>query len=210
MDISINAKVNCQNQECGKINSVIINPISKIITHIVVQEKGLIGINRLVPIEKIIDSNPNQITLSCEEDEFFKFEAFNQDHYLYYQAPYLNFEPGEYYLYPYMVPKFEDSSLDETSIDEMDLLPPGELEIHRGSTVQATDGKIGVVDEFLISPVDNHITHIVLKEGHFWGKSLVTIPVSEIDKIETNIVYLKLDTAAIETLPVIPVKRLFP
>ena len=210
MDISINANVKCQDQECGKVNSVIINPISKVVTHIVVQEKGLIGISRLVPIEKIIDSNPNEITLSCEEDEFYKFKAFNQDHYLYYQTPYLNFGPGEYYLYPYMVPDFEDSSLNETSGDGIDKLPPGELEISRGSTVQATDGKVGVVDEFLISPVNNQITHLILREGHLWGQKLITIPVSEIEKIGPNVVYLKLDKEAIETLPVIPVKRLYP
>jgi len=209
MDISINAKVNCTNQECGKINSIILNPINKEITHIVVQELGILGLSHLVPIEKIIVSNPNQVTLSCEEDEFYKFEVFNQDHYLYYQAPYLNFGPGEYYLYPYMVPEFEDSPLKEASMDKMDLLSPGLLEIHRGSTVQATDGKVGVVDEFLVSPVDNQITHLILKEGHFLGQRLITIPVSEIEKIEPNVVYLKLDKKDIEALPVIPVKRLY-
>ena len=210
MDISIDAKVNCQNEECGKVSSVIINPISKVITNIVVQEKGLIGLSRLVSIEKIIDSNPNQITLSCDEEEFLKFEVFNQDYYLYYQTPYLSFGPGQYYLYPYMVPEFEDSPINKTSVNEIDHLLPGELEIHRSSTVHATDGKIGVVDEFLISPVDNHITHLILKEGNFWGQRLVTIPVSDIDKIGSNIVYLKLDKMAIEKLPVIPVKRLYP
>jgi sporulation protein YlmC with PRC-barrel domain len=75
--------------------------------------------------------------------------------------------------------------------------------------VHAEDGIVGKVDEFLVSPNNNHITHLVLREGHLWGKKDVTIPVSEIEKITEDAVYLKLDKKAIEKLPAIPVKRLW-
>ena len=64
MDIPINAKVFCQSDECGKTICVIINPIGKVITHIVEREKGFIGIERLFRVEEILESQADQ-TMGC-------------------------------------------------------------------------------------------------------------------------------------------------
>ena len=66
---------------------------------------------------------------------------------------------------------------------------------------------VGRVDEFLVDRETEHITHLVLREGHLWGQKDVTIPVSEIERIEEDTVYLKLDKEEIERLPSIPVRR---
>ena len=66
---------------------------------------------------------------------------------------------------------------------------------------------MGKVDEFLVDPQNDNISHLVLREGHLWGQQDVTIPVSEIDKITEDAVYLKLDKNDITTLPTVPVKR---
>ncbi len=73
--------------------------------------------------------------------------------------------------------------------------------------MEASDGHVGRVDEFLIDPDTDNITHLVLREGHLWGKKDVTIPVSQIDHYKENIVYLKLNKQAIDDLPVIPIHR---
>ena len=90
---------------------------------------------------------------------------------------------------------------------EHEHIPVGEVAIRRGTSVEATDGRIGKVDEFLVHPENDVITHLVLREGHLWGKKDVTIPVSEIDKIAEEAVYLKLDKKAVEALPTVPVRR---
>jgi len=61
--------------------------------------------------------------------------------------------------------------------------------------------------EFLIDPANENITHLVLREGHLWSQKDVTIPVSAIDRIEEDAVYLKLDKHAVEVLPAVPIKR---
>ena len=90
---------------------------------------------------------------------------------------------------------------------EHERIPTGEVVIRRGTHVKATDGDVGKVDEFLVDPENDVITHLILREGHLWGKKDVTIPVSEIDKIAEEAVYLKLDKKAIETLPTVPISR---
>jgi hypothetical protein len=90
---------------------------------------------------------------------------------------------------------------------EAEHIPAGELTIRRGSGVEATDGRVGRVDEFLIDAADDHITHLVMREGHLWGQKDITIPVSQIDHYSENTVFLKLAKQDIEKLPAIPIRR---
>jgi uncharacterized membrane protein/sporulation protein YlmC with PRC-barrel domain len=77
----------------------------------------------------------------------------------------------------------------------------------RGADVQATDGRVGTVDDLITDPKSGELSHLVLLEGHLWGKKEVTLPLSAIDRVEANTVHLKLDKAAVEQLPAIPYKR---
>jgi len=209
MDIPLNAKVKCQDKVCGKVICAIIHPIRKLVTHIVVQEKGLVGIERLIPVEEILDSQNGQITLRCFLDEFSKFESFTENHYIDGDTELLNYEADHYHYFLFNTPGFGDGFKYDWCLEEIECIPHDELGIHRGAEVYARDRKVGQVDEFLISPNDDRISHLVLREGHLWGQKLITIPVSEIDRIETDLVYLKLGKREIEKLPVIPVKRHF-
>jgi uncharacterized protein YrrD len=210
MDIPVNAKVKCQNKVCGKISCVIIDPISKLVTHIVVQEKGFIGIERLIPVEEILESQSDQITLRCSPDALSKFESFTESHYISSDAEFPDYQVEHYHYFPFSTSEFGETFEYEPWFVETECIPQNELGIHRGAEVYARDGKVGQVDEFLISAKDDRISHLVLKEGHFWGQKIVTIPVSEIDRIETDLIYLKLSKQDIEKLPAIPVKRHFP
>lgn len=91
---------------------------------------------------------------------------------------------------------------------DVEQIPHGELGIHRGAHVEATDGRVGKVDEFIINPDNNHISHIVLQKEHLWGKKDVSIPVSEISRLEDDVVHLKLSKKEVQQLPSIPATRL--
>jgi len=70
--------------------------------------------------------------------------------------------------------------------------------------VEATDGPVGQVDEFLVDPENMHITHLVLREGHLWGRKEITISMAQVDRVEEETVYLKLDKHQIEALSPVP------
>jgi sporulation protein YlmC with PRC-barrel domain len=86
-------------------------------------------------------------------------------------------------------------------------IPPGELAVRRGARVEATDGRIGRIDEFLVDPESGYITHLCLRESRLRGDTVTCIPVSEIDEIKERIVYLKMDKNTIASLPSVTVKR---
>jgi sporulation protein YlmC with PRC-barrel domain len=213
MDIPLDAEVKCVDGNCGRSTYVILNPATKEMTHIVVQEKELLPIERLVPISMIEDSTPERIQLKCTKDQLGEMERFIETHFIpadpsylgdWYDA-YARYGPGGMYggymVWPYAVPADGQVPVEEEKV------PAGELALRRGAHVHATDGQVGRVDEFLIDPEKGHVTHLVLREGHLWGQKDVTIPVSHIKRIEADDVYLTIDKSRIESLPEIPIHR---
>lgn len=202
MDIPIGVDVICGTEPCGRSIYLIINPVNDQITHIVVEEKEFPFIERLVPVDNIIESSPTSIRLRCSTTDLKEMEPFLETDFigsddteisLPYHDPYFVWPYGMYDKTPLML--------------EFEHIPAGEVVIRRGAQVRAIDGNVGKVDEFLINPANGRISHLVMREGHLWGAKDVTIPVSEVKKIEDEAVYLSLDKQAISSLPAIPVNR---
>jgi hypothetical protein len=63
-------------------------------------------------------------------------------------------------LWPYMAPEMPFVPLVTEQI------PAGETAVRQGTRVEAADGFKGHVDELLTSPVNDQMTHLVLREGH--------------------------------------------
>jgi uncharacterized membrane protein/sporulation protein YlmC with PRC-barrel domain len=81
-----------------------------------------------------------------------------------------------------------------------------ELVVRHGTRVEATDGHVGKVRELVVDPDSDDITHLMLQEGHAWGEKEVTLPISAINRVDDDTVYLDLDKKAIGLLPSIPLK----
>lgn len=202
MDIPVNAEVACVDGVCGQSTYVIINPISRQVTHVVVKQKEGLHTEHLVPLGLVAGTTHDLIRLRCTTDELAKIEPFTETEYVQERIPDVDYMEDAYLVWPYHIPE-----LNTTIPITHQRIPHGELAVHRGARVEATDGHVGRVDEFLVDPVDTHITHLVLREGHLWGQKDVTIPVSQIDRIEEDTVYLKLDKHSVEALPAIPIRR---
>lgn len=201
MDLPINAEVSCSDGPCGRSTRVILNPVTERVTHLVVSERGFPHTEFLVPLEMLVETSPTTIRLGCSGEELRRLDPFIEVEYLPGQEPYLSYGMNEYMLWPY-------ATLDAPlALPEHERVPPGELAIGRHARVDASDGHVGRVDEFLIDPASGHITHLVLREGHPWGQKDVTIPVSAIARIDEESVHLALDKRAIAALPAIPVRR---
>jgi sporulation protein YlmC with PRC-barrel domain len=199
MDIPTNADVMCDNEVCGRSTHVILNPVTKEVTHVVVKQKGYPYAERLVPLASVLETTPQQIHLRCTKEELGHLERFVETEFL--ESAGAAGLGGPYMMWPYSYPEYGFIALEHQHV------PVGELAVRRGARVEATDGHVGRVDEFLVDPTSEHITHLVMREGHLWGQKDVSIPVEQIDRIEEDTVYLKLDKTSIEALPTIPIHR---
>ena len=55
-------------------------------------------------------------------------------------------------------------------------VPVGELSVYSGMEVEATDGKIGKLDELILDPDSGDVTHIQMRKGHLWARRTSPFP----------------------------------
>jgi uncharacterized membrane protein/sporulation protein YlmC with PRC-barrel domain len=203
MEIPLNAKVECADGPGGESIAVVVNPVTEEVTHLVVQDLDVDDSEpRLVPIVQVVETTRTLVRLGCTQDELAKMESFVERHYVPKGEDYSQWQGGEY-----NAPYATTSTGNQFSEEDAERIPAGELAVHRGDPVSATDGSVGEVGELLIDGASGHVTHLVLREGHLLGKREVTLPVSTIDHVEDDTVYLKLDKAAVEALPAVQITR---
>ncbi|MCA9933700.1 MAG: PRC-barrel domain-containing protein [Ardenticatenaceae bacterium] len=211
MDIPLDVDVFCSDGKCGRSTAVILNPVSQEITHVVVTTQEMLHGEYEVPVTLIEESGPDSIQLRCRRNTLAGLEPF---HKVKFVSLHDLDEPGtplteipetllsSAWLWPYIT-----ANGGYGTYVNVEQIPHSELAVHRGAHVEAVDGHIGQVDEFIINPENNHITHLVLREGHLWGQKDITVPISEIERVESDVVYLKLDKMGVEALPTVSVKR---
>jgi sporulation protein YlmC with PRC-barrel domain len=162
----------------------------------------------LVPVDFVVETIADTIRLRCSTAEMMKMVPFVKTEFVEEKVlDYAGYQGGmagmgSHYYLPYT------SSL-VTVLKPVDHLqiPPGELAVRRGTRVEATDGFVGTVDEFVVNPENGHITHLVMREGHLWGQKDVIIPLSAMGEPREDTVFLKIDKRQIESLPTFPVRR---
>lgn len=203
MEVPINADVECSDGRAGISSHVIIDPTARKITHLVVNDQEPVASrNWLVSMEYVAETSHDMIRLSCTKEELAAMEPFEELHYVNVSHDEAGYPADAYYLSPYVSPLRTDFV---PVIVER--IPQGELAIRRGALIEATDGFVGRVGEFLIDPDNSEITHLILEEGHLWGKQEITIPLSAIDHAIEDTIFLKLDKREVSFLPTIPLKR---
>ena len=164
----------------GEVRAVVIDPAARTVTHIVVEPEGRRGLARLVPLA-LVDAASGQIRLRCTEAEFMRLDAAEET--------LAEFAVGQTVPVQLLAPGWRGAggpSADGGSIlripekETVDIVPPDEVEEHGGDHVHATDGDIGQVRAFRIDPNSGQLTHVLLKEGHAWGRKDVAIPFDKV------------------------------
>jgi len=202
MNIPINAKVECTDGDCGKTTNVIVNPVNHTVTHVAIEDKSLPdNPTRLVPVASVAKVADDRITLSCSRAEITKLGPFVVADFIQESPSGGAYSSGDGYYAQYVV--------DDTAYDEVDeqLMPEGELGVYGGMHVEASDGRVGKLDELVLDPKSGAITGLVMRKGHLWGAREVTVPVDQIDFVDGESVYLKLDKSAVGTLPAMKLRR---
>ena len=217
MRLEIGTRVHCTDGVYGELADIVIDPLDKRVTHLVVQPEQGKGEARLVPIQqaKGRDGEQRELDVGCTLDEAQRFESVDERAYLR-----LGERPTEdpdwdvgvedvfampYYAGPDIGPY--PSQIDSHVSLYYDRVPKGEVEVRRASAVISADGhSLGEVDGFVVD-ADEHITHFVLERGHLWGRKEVTIPIGAVAKVESDAVYVALSKDEVGALPAVHVGR---
>jgi hypothetical protein len=207
-EYTIGAEVTCGEEVCGELVRVVLDPVARALTHLVVEPRHRQVQGRLVPIGLVQEAS-EKIRLSCTSAEFDALEDAEETTFLAEGNEQMGYGAGEVYAWPYYglgagaggmglgglgmagAPQFTIS----------DRVPKGEVEVRRGEPVHATDGDIGRVRGLVIDPGDHHVTHVLLDDGHLWGKREITIPIGAVKEVTEEGVTLSLSRDQVRDLP---------
>jgi sporulation protein YlmC with PRC-barrel domain len=207
---TIGAEASCSDGFCGKVSRLVIDPAARTVTHLVIEPKHRKEPGRLVPIH-LVDTTTGQIRLRCTIAEFDKLDLSEETDLaegLGYGGGYGQAEAVQGYggvggmgVGGSATGMGIGMGLGHrTATVVHDVVPLGETEVGRGESVHALDGEIGQVQGFLVDPNDHHVTHVLLQEGHLWGRKEVVIPISAVTGVDAGI-RLNITKKQVEDLP---------
>jgi len=168
------------------VSRVIIDPATETVTHLVIEPKHWLGVGRLVPLD-LVDTTGGGLSLRCTVEEFGNLEPAEE-------AELAEDVTGGLALNAPM------GATSPVPVILQDVVPLGEADVERGEPVHAVDGEIGRVEGLLVNPDNHRVTHVLLQEGHLWGRKKVSIPVSAVTGVENGI-QLSLTRKQVEDLP---------
>jgi sporulation protein YlmC with PRC-barrel domain len=203
----IGVDVNATDGICGEVIRVVVDPIARTVTHLVVEPKHRQGLGRLVPLE-LVDASSGEIRLHCTVAEFEQLDEAEETEFLLGTSGYAGYGPGQVLSWPYYG-LGGDMGLGMGNVAQpiiYDKVPLGEVAIRRGEQVHATDGDIGRVQGLVMDTEDHHVTHVLLQEGHFWGRKQVAIPIGAVSAVDDGI-RLRITKQQVQDLPPVDVYR---
>lgn len=215
-NFTIGSEVSCSDGACGELRRVVIDPVARALTHLVVEPEHGRGKGHLVPVDLVV-STTKGVTLTCPRSEFEKLEEAEESQFLPGGRGQWGYGQDQMLSWPYYglggAGAFRMSGMDRWDMGSRtdppqvitnDRVPLGEVEVRRGEHVFATDGAIGRVRGLVIHPGDHCVTHVLLDEGHLWDQKRVAIPISAVENVEDG-VRLNLTKDEVRDLPPVEV-----
>jgi len=216
VQFTIGAKASCSDGTCGEVTRVIVDPVAEAVTHLVVEPEHRRGLGRLVPL-RLVDATAGEIWLSCTQAEFEKLDPAEETRFLPGTSGYAGYGPGQVGYWPYyglgggvgLVGGIGGGlsgiggGISPQTVTS-DTIPQGEVDVRRGDPVEATDGDIGRVQGLVIDRGSRHVTHVLLQEGHLWGRKQVAIPISAVASTGDGI-RLRISKQDVQDLPPVDV-----
>ena len=195
---TIGAGASCTDGACGEVTCVVVDPLARAVTHLVVEPKHRYDRGRLVPLN-LVDATTGEIRLRCTLEEFEELDPAEETRFLPGTPGYPDYDPDQILVMPYYNMGMAAAYAGPITVT-YDTVPLDEVEVRRGDHVHATDGHIGRVQGLVIDPDSHHVTHVLLQEGHLWGRKEVAIPIGAVTGVEDGI-RLNITKQQVQDLP---------
>jgi sporulation protein YlmC with PRC-barrel domain len=197
---TIGADVRCTDGVCGTLSRVVVDPLAREVTHLVVEPRQAHEPARLVPLG-LAASAAGEVRLSCTSADFSRLDPAEETRFIAGDMNVPNYRPDDIVFWPHY--SYRGSRGDLVTSDT---IPVGEVEVYRGEHVQTADGTIGRVEGLVIDPETHHVTHVLLQTGHPWGHQDVAIPISAVTRVEDRI-EVSLTRQQVQNLPPVNVDQ---
>jgi sporulation protein YlmC with PRC-barrel domain len=205
--LELGTAVRCTDDVAGELADVVIDPVERRVTHLVVQTKD--NQVRLVPVELAAGYAKDEVTLACSARDLVTFDSIREFAYLPQgELPEADsdWDVGieDVFAMPTSGADQFGDYVGELSSDvgmTYDRVPKGEVELRRSSGIETAEGHhVGHIHGLVIDD-DDEITSFTLEHGHLWWRRDISIPVESVARVESDTVILDLTHDEISSLP---------
>jgi sporulation protein YlmC with PRC-barrel domain len=196
---TMGVKARCRDGVCGRLAQVVLDPVADKVTHVIVEPEHREGLGRLVPTD-LVEPGADHVDLRCTREEFDRLPVAENVQFLPGIVGYMGYEPEATLLWPYF-------GANATVPVVVDTLPTGEVAVQRGEAVLASDGRIGEVEGLVVDRGNHHVSHVLLKEGHLFGRKQVAIPIASVKSADEEGIRLSISKREVDALPAVELNR---
>jgi hypothetical protein len=195
---TIGSPVRCSDGPCGQLRRVVIEPVDRILTHLIVKSHYRGKASRLVPLDEVksLTRALDEIVLYCSLAEFETFERALEMHFLAGASGHWGYRQEQMLTWPHYrlglgagpawvadeTPNMsaetaESATATATRTFTRDRVSLSGFQVRRGDRVQATDGPAGRVQGLVVDRIDHRVTHVLLDESLLWNQKRAAIPI---------------------------------
>lgn len=200
MRLELGCPVRCTDGSVVELADVVIDPVRRRVTHLVIEPHHRHALARLVPIGLVGDKgdSAHALALRCTAAELRQLDPVQELADLRLDEPIRDpdWDVGVEDIYPASPAGYGDLTPYPVDPDphvwvSYDRVPKGEIELRRRSPVADADGRrLGHVQGFVIDG-RGQITDVLLERGHLWTREQVAVPVQAVARLGTDEVRLR-------------------
>ena len=204
---TLGAHARCEDGIAGTVTRVVVDPRTRTVTHLVVVPHRHTGFGRLVPLDRVgpATDDTGDVVLACTRAELATFDEAEEHRFIPAVGVYGAYGPDLVLCWPY----YSGGLLGGVGMGggvggapvmiSSETVPLGEVSVHRGDAVHTTDGTVGHLHGLVVDP-DDGVSHLLLQEGHLWGRKRVAIPIGAVVSMDDGVV-VRLSTRQVHDLP---------
>ncbi len=197
--LELGESVQCSDGALGVLSDIVLEPLSRRITHLVVRPHAPLAPARLIPYERVLPDGPTgRLTLSCTAAEAQGMPSVravaqtavdgsppeDPD----WEVGVQDVQPVPHYDAGAFVDYGPPAELEVVRI--YDRIPKGHIELRHESTVISGDGHIaGTLVG--VSVEGDQLTQLLLGRGHLWWRRRLVVPVEELTSVATDEIQLR-------------------
>jgi hypothetical protein len=191
--LTIGAAAVCGDGFSGELKSLVVDPASRAVTHLVIEPERGVGLARLVPLDHA-DAAAEPIRLAYTEAEFKDLSPAEETLAEFvpgYEVPVQLLPAGEGWRAA-DGPVADGETIPQIrEMETVSLIPDNEAgtpEVEESGTdhVRATDGEVGRLHGLRVDAASGEVLQVLLKK-HAWGHAELAIPISRVSGFDAGV-----------------------
>lgn len=213
MEINMQFKQNAgvftaTDEAVGHIDRVVVDPQTKVVTHIVVQKGFFFKEDKVVPIDLIAEATEAQITLRADAGDLHALPPYEEKHYLTSEAESSQAPPSPVPSisgFPPLGVGGEGLPVGPQLVTQVEHnIPQGAIALKEGAKVITSEGKqVGHLERVFADSQAHRATHLVISQGLLAPKRRL-IPITWADIVDEDEVHLAVKENTLDWLRTYP------